>query len=163
MIVCTMNHRRSAIVLSIFAFLVLVCGIASLILQMQSTPAPSSAPRVFKIIAPPSAAVIKQLDQSHGFQALVSFINGSFEPMSATIKVGQTIRFTNNSSGDVWIAEITAKNTPAAPNTQSCDVPFNSCKALHPGDFFEYTFPTVGTYKYMNNLSTSTQGTVVVQ
>jgi plastocyanin len=112
--------------------------------------------------APPSAAVIKQLQESHGFQALVSYADGSFQPATTTIKAGQTIRFTNNSNNDIWIGQITAKNTPADPNTQSCDVPFNSCHALHPGEFVEFTFFRAGTVLYMDDLNTVTRGTIVV-
>jgi plastocyanin len=163
MIIRIMNHPRSAVVLSIFALLVLVIGIVALTLQSGgTTPTPTAIVPV-RHVPPPSAAVIKQLQQSNGFQALVSYVNGSFEPATTTIKVGQTIRFTNNSTHDIWVGQITTKNTPENPNTQSCDVPFNSCHALHPGDFAEFTFPRAGTYYYMDDLNTATRGGVVVK
>jgi plastocyanin len=164
MITRIMNRPRSAIVLSVFAFVIIVIGIAVLVLQ--STTGTESAPMTIvpvKRISPPSAAVIKQLQQSHGFQAFVSYTNGSFQPATTTIKVGQTIRFTNNSTHDIWVGQITAKNTPANPNTQTCDVPFNSCHALHPGDFAEFTFPATGTFYFMDDLSTATRGAVIVK
>lgn len=158
-----MNRPRSAIVLSIFALVVLVIGIATLTLRPKNAPPTPSATATTTEVAPPSAAVLKQLAESHGFQAFISYSDGSFQPATTSIKVGQTIRFTNNGSIDIWVGEITAKNTPSNPNTQSCDVPFNSCHALHPGDFAEFTFPTAGTFNFMDDLNTATRGTVVVK
>lgn len=158
-----MNHPRSAIALSIFAFIVIVVGIASPMFRSKSMAPVSSTTATSTRVAPPSAAVLKQLQQSHGFQAFISYSNGFFQPATTTIEVGQTIRFTNNSTGDIWVGQITTKNTPADPNTQSCDVPFNSCHALHPGDFVEFTFPAKGTFFYMDDLNTTTRGAVVVK
>ena len=159
----TMNHPRSAIVLSIFALVVIAIGIAALTLRPRNvSPTPLTTATTTEV-APPSAAVMKQLEQSHGFQALVSYSNGSFQPSSITIKAGQAIRFINNSTHDIWIGQITAKNTPLNPNTEYCDVPFNSCHALHPGDFAEFTFPQAGTFLYMDDLNTVTRGAVVVK
>lgn len=159
-----MSNKRARITLSIFALLVLAIGIAALLLQ-EGTPLPASrSPTTTSTrIAPPNAAVTKQLQQSHGFQAFVSYGGGSFQPATTTIKVGQTIRFTNNSSHDIWVGQITEKNTPEHPNTRYCDVPFNSCHALHAGDFAEFTFPRAGTYYFMDGLNTATRGAVVVK
>ena len=159
-----MNHPRSAVVLSILALLIVIYGVTILIVQQQKPEAP--APPVVAPSAkgtPPSPAVLQQLKESHGFQAFVSYTNGSFEPATSTIKVGQVIRYTNNSSHNIWIGQITDKNTPEKPNTQYCDVPFNSCHALHPGDFAEFTFPQAGTFYYMDDLNTATRGAVVVR
>jgi len=106
--------------------------------------------------------VIRQLQESHGFQALVAYADNSFQPATTTIKQGQTIRFTNDSSQTIWVAQITTLNTPGNPNRASCDVPFNSCHALKPGDFVEFTFPMKGTFHYMDNLDTAIRGVVVV-
>ena len=86
-----------------------------------------------------------------------------FQPATTTIKVGQVIRFTNDSAHDIWAGQITAKNTPENANTEYCDVPFNSCHALHPGDFAEFTFRVKGTFDYMDDLNTVTRGAVIVE
>ena len=159
-----MNHPRSTIVLSVFALLVIICGITALVLQKKGeVSVPLTTTATSTRVAAPSAAVLKQLQESHGFQAFVSYSNGSFQPATTTIKVGQTIRFTNNSTHDIWVGQITAKNTPSNPNTQYCDVPFNSCHALHPGDFAEFTFPQAGIFYFMDNLNTATRGAVIVK
>ena len=158
-----MNHPRSAIVFSVFALVVIVIGVAALTLRPKSAPPTPATTATTTIVAPPSAAVIKQLQESHGFQAFISYSGGSFQPATTSIKAGQTIRFTNNSANEIWIGQITSKNTPSNSNTQSCDVPFNSCHALHTGDFDEFTFPQAGTFLYMDDLNTATRGTVVVK
>ena len=160
-----MSNNRSFISLSIIALVVVGYGIyARMHVPMQSkdvsTPTQNTAT---PHISPPSPAVIAQLAKSHGFQAFVSATDGGFEPGTVAIKQGETIRFTNNTTHDIWIAQITDKNTPASPNLQSCDVPFNSCRALKPGDFVEFTFAARGTYQYMDNLQTTTVGMVVVE
>jgi plastocyanin len=157
-----MHNLRPSALLAVFA--VLLLGIAVLMVwpEMPIQPSPTATTTSTRI-APPSAAVIKQLQASHGFQAFVSYTSGSFQPATTTIKVGQTIRFTNNSSHDIWVGQITEKNTPEHPNTRYCDVPFNSCHALHAGDFAEFTFPRAGTYYFMDGLNTATRGAVVVK
>ncbi len=159
-----LNTRRdialgalAVIVLSVFLFV----DEAFLMPPRAQTSAPT--PAANSSVPPPSSAVLVQLAHSKGFSAFVSITDAGFEPSSVTLKKDETIRFTNNSHTDVWIAQITSANTPANPQLASCDVPFNSCKVLHPGDFMEFNFPASGTYHYMNNLSVTTQGTVVVQ
>ena len=164
-----MGTQRTRNVLAIFALLVLAIGVSAILHASRSDVGQSSAAdsavnaQASNTIAPPSAAVLKQLAQSKGFQALVSITREGFAPGTTTITQGQTIRFTNNGSRDAWIGQITDKNTPSSPNTQNCDVSFNSCHVLHPGDFSEFTFPTSGTFRYMDNLDPRTQGVVVVQ
>lgn len=165
-----MNRPRTAIILSVFALVVIALGIAALVLQGDRTTVPTSSSSTSTITvatssktAPPSPTVIQQLQKSHGFQAFVSYAGGSFQPSTTTIEADQTIRFTNNSSHDVWIGQITDNNTPVNPDTEYCDIPFNSCHALHPGDFAEFTFPQAGIFYFMDNLDTATRGAVIVK
>jgi plastocyanin len=159
------NHPRSAIVLLGFALVIVTIGIAAFVLHESCTSAsvPSSLATRSAATTPPSAAVIQQLRNSHGFQAFVSYTNGSFQPGTTTIKVRQTVRFTNNSPHDIWVGQITTNDTPDRPDTEHCDVLFNSCRALRPGDFSEFTFTASGTYYYMDNLDTATRGAVIVK
>jgi plastocyanin len=161
-----LSNRRSEIALGIFALIVIAYGIYALLSVQRSgndNVVPVQSMATSTRIAPPNAAVVMQLQESHGFQAFVSYTDGSFQPATSTIKVGQTIRFTNNSSNDIWVGQITSENTPSDPNTQGCDVQFNSCHALRPGNFAEFTFPAIGTFYYMDNLDTATRGAVIVE
>lgn len=149
--------------LSIAALIIVICGIYAIVMQKHVSPAETDKIQMGRPIAPPSAAVIKQLQESKGFQALVSFTDDGFEGATTTIKAGQSVRFTDNSSASVWIGEITPSDTPQNPNTQSCDVFFNSCHALQTGEFIEFSFPNPGIYYYMDNLDPSVRGAIVVK
>jgi plastocyanin len=127
-----------------------------------NTPVASSTQQTGQV-PPPSPAVMQQLKAGHGFQAFVSITDSGFISPTTTIKAAQTIRFSNDSSHDVWIGEITSQNTPRNPDTSACNAPFNVCHALHPGDFVELTFPSRGTFHYMDDLNTSKQGAVIVK
>ena len=116
-----------------------------------------------KTIPPPTADIQAQLAKSHGFNALVSYTDSGFEPATLTLQKGQTVRFTNNSSHDLWVGELTKTNTADNPNISNCgETPFNSCKVLKPGEFWEYTFYTTGTFDYQDNEHTSSQASIVI-
>lgn len=53
----------------------------------------------------PSPEVIAMVYASKGFQYLVSYTDTGFEPKDFTINKGETVRFGNNSSHDMWISE----------------------------------------------------------
>lgn len=115
-------------------------------------------------IPPPSAEVLAQLERSRGFQALISYTDNGFEPSSTTLKKGEAVRFTNNSNEALWVGEITRTNTKDNPNIATCgETDFNSCKAMKPGEFWEYSFYTAGEFSYMNNALPSHGGSVVVE
>jgi plastocyanin len=103
---------------------------------------------------PLTAEVVAQLQQSHGFQMFVSYTDRGFEPMSATIKAGDTVRFTNNSSRALWIASAPTGSSGIYPGMSDCGgTALDTCKALKPGDFWEFTFTQSGTWWYQNNLN----------
>lgn len=146
--------------------LLFIAYVTYVYMPRQSTVAPvstSSTSQTSGKVVPPSAAVMQQLAESHGFQAFVSITDSGFEPATTTIKVGQTIRFTNNSSQSVQIGQLASENMPASPGAQSCGVSFNPCRTLQRGDFAEFTFSTKGAFLYMDTLNTATQGAVIVK
>jgi plastocyanin len=114
-------------------------------------------------LKPPTEEIVQRLKASKGFQVLVMYTDDGFVPATSTIKKGQTIRFTNNSTRNVWVAEVTDLNTPTHPNLTTCDVPFNSCMALKPTEFQEFTFPATGTFAYIDNIATNYRGMVVIK
>ena len=114
---------------------------------------------------PPLTKEIKQqLAASHGFQYLVSYTNKGFEPAELTLKKGEAVRFTNNSSHNVWIAAdgTSAPLYPAVQNGCGSSA-LDSCHALRPGDFWEFTFAARGTWGYRDNLDKSKAGVVHAQ
>ena len=153
-----MSHPRSAIVLSIFALLVIIYGISVLVIdRTASAPAATQeAPR-----PAPSPAVLAQLATAPAFQYLVSYSDIGFSPTSLSVKKGETIRFTNNSSRDIWIVSSSTPLYPPQQNGCGSSV-FDSCQPIPPGGFWEFTFQVTGTWTYVNTLKQGDTATVVV-
>ncbi len=84
--------------------------------------------------------------------------------MTVTIQKGETIRFINNSEHDLWIAS-TGDSGAVYPGTgHECgQSAFDTCKSLKKGEFWEFTFKSVGTWSYHDNLNLERMGIVVVK
>ena len=65
----------------------------------------SEAIRTGEAPRPPINAddTIQALEKTSGFQALVSYTDQGFEPQMTTVKKGDTVRFTNNSSNSLHL------------------------------------------------------------
>ncbi len=124
-------------------------------LTLQTTPSG-------EIIAPEMTATMKAvLEQSEGFQALVSYTERGFEPRTLSIEAGDTVRFTNNSIRDLWVA---SSGTPYPGGGEACgQSAFDSCVALAPLEFWEFTFAEEGEWQYVDNLHKEFSGTVQVR
>lgn len=117
-----------------------------------------------KFPPPLTPAIIAQLKKSHGFQMLVSYTDRGFEPAITTIKVGNTVRFTNNSSHKLWIAAKGTSKNSIYPGTSDCgESALDSCIPLNPGDFWEFTFTQSGTWTYQNNLDKNDTAIIHIQ
>jgi plastocyanin len=85
----------------------------------------------------------------------VSFTANGFEPHSVTIKVGQTVTWTNKSSDDLWVA--------SNPHPTHTDYPgFDELKSMPTGQTYSFTFTKVGNWGYHDHLNPSQMGVVVV-
>jgi len=99
-----------------------------------------------------------------GFELLVSVTDNGFEPSEPSVRSADTIRFTNNSSEDVWIEGVVSSGNPAYPEEGECGVSaFDSCKNIKPGEFWEFKFKDVGTWLFRNKLDTTQVGVVYVR
>ncbi len=101
-------------------------------------------------------------EAKHPFSQLISYVDTGFEPVTTHVRVGQTTRFINNSTHELWVV---ASGATLYPRTQdgcgSSDL--DSCAPLKPGEFWQFTFAKKGTWQYVNNLDKTKQGTVIVQ
>lgn len=112
----------------------------------------------------PTTAQIQQLQNSPAFQYLVSYTDKGFEPQQLTVKKGQTVRFADNSSRQLWVASIGSGGHEIYPGNSSCGgSTFDSCAAFSQGNYWEFTFTETGTWDFQNNAHSSDTGTVVVQ
>ena len=103
------------------------------------------------------------LASSTGFQYLISFTGDHFEPATTTIHRGETVRFTNNSSAPLWLTA-DARQGATYPSSGGCGVSaLDSCGAIQPQEFWEFTFSESGTWGLINTFESETTGTVVVE
>lgn len=77
---------------------------------------------------------------------MVSIQNFAFNPDSITVKAGTTVTWQNNDSATHTVVI----GTLASPD-------------LAPGDSYQHTFSTAGTYQYHCSIHPTMTGTVIVQ
>ncbi len=102
----------------------------------SATPAPSNAPN------PP-----KTYD--------ISYKNGCYGPANATVKQGDSVKFTNNSSQSMW---------PASDNHPSHTIysEFDSKGSIAPGGTYTFIFTRIGSWGYHDHLKPGCTGTISV-
>ena len=94
---------------------------------LSFTPAP--APAVERYLEPPKPA--DYVSAQRGFQYFVSYTDNGFVPDKLTVKKGETVRFTGNSSAPF---QLTVAGATAQVSAK--------------GEYFEYTFAKTGTFTY---------------
>lgn len=100
----------------------------------------------------------------------VTLTDAGFSPASVTISIGDTVRFTNNSSGRMWVGadnhptHTTYDGTSVREHCQNgTSAAFDECGAVETGGTFDFTFTKAGTFGYHNHVRASETGTVVVK
>ncbi|OGG57501.1 hypothetical protein A2853_04035 [Candidatus Kaiserbacteria bacterium RIFCSPHIGHO2_01_FULL_55_17] len=134
----------------------LVLALIAYMLQMLMPLAQrSGAPPGFPSSAP-TPRPADYVEAQGGFQYLVSYTDTGFEPTVLTVKRGETVRFTNNSSVPLMVAQAgTSAETPCAPEL------LKSCRTLGHGEYWEYTFTSAGTVDFRNSADSGV-GTITV-
>ena len=113
---------------------------------------------------PPSAEVIAMLEKSRGFEVVVAYEDTGFWPSEVLLERGQSVRFTNNSSANLWVASDGSAENPEYPGLSDCGSSFfDTCRALAPREFWEFTFEKAGTWAFHNNLDKGKSGVVRVE
>ncbi|MEK9161047.1 MAG: plastocyanin/azurin family copper-binding protein [Patescibacteria group bacterium] len=98
----------------------------------------------------------------------VTYSDQGFSPSQVTVSVGDTVRFVNQSSREMWVGvdehpthtkyDGTSKNDHC-PGTTA----FDQCARSGPGTSWEYTFTKTGTFGYHNHAGAADVGVIVVQ
>lgn len=155
-------------ILTTFAVIVVLaaCAYAFSHIRPLAARTTASATSTAEMGRPPLTDEVKaQLAASKGFQVLVSYTDGGFEPNVVTIKKGDTIRFTNNSREDLWVAATGASGAvyPAGTGGECGQSAFDGCRSISRGEFWEFTFNVAGTWSYQDNRDTKMTGVVQVE
>lgn len=166
-------HKLSNKQLGLFAVVIIVIGLILVFLgawpgakpQSSTNPTSPSGVRVPPPQPAPTASDTTAARSSDTFQLVVSYVNSGFEPKSTTIQAGDTVRFTNNSTGELWVAAAAPDSGERYPGTSACGTTseLDSCAALQPGQFWEFTFSQTGTWEFLNNFDTSDTASITVQ
>jgi len=154
-----------AILIALLAVISLLAGFAT---RTQETIIPIAEESTSEYVPPAPPLTVSDMvaaQPAHGFQLLVSYTDRGFEPRTATIRSGDTVRFTNNSHEQLWVAAATNSSGALYPSIQNgCgSSALDSCKALNPGEYWEFTFGATGSWSYDNNLDTDRSGTINVR
>jgi len=111
-----------------------------------------------------STSTKDKLAASSGFQHLVSYTDTGFEPDTLTVEDGETVRFTNNSSDDIWIASDSSSEVIYPRTKVMCgSSDLDTCDPFPPQDFWEFTFTMRGTWGIVNNLDKTKKMTVILE
>lgn len=88
--------------------------------------------------------------------AVVDYTDSGFSPQSITVKVGDTVTWTNKSGGRMWVA-----SNPHPTHTDLSG--FDELGSAKNGGIYSYTFTKAGNWKYHNHVNAGDGGVVVVQ
>jgi len=101
----------------------------------------------------------------------VMYTSTGFSPGSVSIAEGQTVKWINQSSGEMWVAAAvhpthmaydgTTKNAHCAVGYTGT-IPFDACESVGPGESYSFTFTKADTWKYHDHVHATMFGTVVV-
>ena len=101
----------------------------------------------------------------------VMYTETGFSPASVSIVEGQTVKWINQSSGEMWVASAvhpthavydgTTKNAHCVAGYTG-PLPFDACESAGPGESYSFTFTKAGTWKYHGHVNAAMVGTVVV-
>lgn len=101
----------------------------------------------------------------------VSYTDSGFSPLELSVKVGDTVRFVNNSGIGMWVGadeHPTHTSYDGTATREHCvdgaavGGTFDACRQVAAGSSWEFTFTKAGTFSYHNHARASHGGTVVV-
>lgn len=115
----------------------------------STMPVPSTNTREMEVIG-------EETTPDQIVQNIVKYTDNGFEPSTLSIKKGESVTFTNNSSRGVWVAS-------AFHPTHEVYPAFDQLKSVPNGGEYTFTFDKVGEWKYHNHVSASHFGTVIVK
>lgn len=100
------------------------------------------------------------------YDALIAYTDSGYSPSTVTIKKGDTVRFVNNStSQETWPASAVHPTHSVYPGKTAADClgsAFDACRGLKSGEFWEFTFNEVGTWRFHDHVHASKTGSVIV-
>ena len=143
-------------------FGVLVAG--AIAVYAAKAPAPDARHQE-TLVAPGAGVVGIAKDSTDPFDVTISFSDSGFAPTEIPIKKGQRVRFLNESTEGVWPASAihpTHTLYPEKNSTNCLGSSFDACRALTPGEFFDFTFNYAGEWRYHDHVRAYNTGVITV-
>jgi plastocyanin len=111
-----------------------------------------------------SPSTAAKLAEHPVFHALISYTDQGFEPKHVTIEQGDIVRFTNNSSTNLWIAAEGREVRIYPRMGDTCgSSSLDACEQVLPQDFWQFAFDVKGEWHVTNNLDKTKSVVVIVQ
>ena len=152
-----MNTRYIVIVIAIVAI-----AIGSAAFLMRHTDSGYQPPAAQQ---PGHGVVGKAALDTDPFDVTITFTDDGFSPADITIKQGTRVRFINASKEAFWPAigvHPTHTLYPEKEKTDCLGSSFDACQDVQPGEFFDFTFNYLGTWRYHDHLHAYQTGTITV-
>ena len=87
--------------------------------------------------------------------AAVSYNNGAFNPASVKIKIGDSVKFTNNDTVAIRVS--------SDPHPVHTSYPKLESGVMKPGDSYVFTATEKVTIKYHNHLNPGVRGEIIIE
>ena len=104
--------------------------------------------------------------EDEGQTKTVTYTDAGFSPETIEIESGETVRWVNNSTRNLWVASAVHPTHTLYPQKADGDClgsSFDACTGIAPNESFEFTFNESGSWNYHNHLSIGRRGTVEVK
>lgn len=145
---------RNAVIIVGVILLVLAGGWFILNAQKSATPTPS--PQVPATATPTEPSPTSATEEGQVKQEnLVKISSAGFDAKNITIKVEESVSWTNADSADHTVN--------SAPHPLHTDYPPLNLGVIKPGESKSLSFPKAGTYRYHDHLNPSLFGSVTVE
>jgi len=121
-------------------------------------------------LAPTEESTELPVAESETFSSVttVTYSDQGFSPAQLTVAVGETVRFVNSSSREMWVGvddHPTHTKYDGTSRSEHCPgtSAFDQCARSGPGTSWDYTFTKAGTFGYHNHAGASDVGTIIVE
>ena len=99
---------------------------------------------------------------------VVTYSDDGFNPISVTIKKGQTVEFVNESESErnMWPASNSHPSHTIYPEKTDSDClgsSFDACERIAPEESWSFTFESVGSWKYHDHLKPKQTAIIIVE
>ncbi len=162
--------KKSYIIFGLIVIAVVIILVVMFLTGNQGGPAASAAPGDTASVNSTSGPSANSPAPAPASALAVNYTDSGFSPDTPTVHKGDTVAWTNNSSGPMWVASgvhpthtLYSGTTLAEHCPDTAGTAFDACGGVSPGQSWSFTFQKTGTWSYHNHLRAGDNGIIVVQ